>query len=138
MLTERESYLRKVNIRILQCDEQVRSDDAVTSREELEELMSHFTLRGGGGTDFRPAFDYVRDLIGEGAFTNLRGMIYFTDGLGIYPVKRPPWETAFVFLEEDAGRRTVPPWAIRLDLSPEDLEEDPAGKAALRPDIQFL
>ena len=28
-------------------------------------------------------------------------MIYFTDGRGIYPAKRPVYETAFVFMEEE-------------------------------------
>ena len=48
-------------------------------------------------------------------------MIYFTDGYGIYPEKMPAWRTAFVFLEEDYRDVDVPPWAIKLILSEEDL-----------------
>ena len=58
----------------------------------------------------------------EGAFTSLRGMIYFTDGMGIYPQRRPPWETAFVLLEEPPMSVRVPPWAIRLVLGLPGLE----------------
>ena len=52
----------------------------------------------------------------------LRGLIYFTDGYGIYPAKMPPYETAFVFMKEDYQDIDVPPWAIRLILDEEDLE----------------
>ena len=124
ILSESESYLHKVNIRILQCDEQVLSDEKITSRQELEEYMEHFRLLGEGGTDFRPAFEYVEKLILENQFQDLRGLLYFTDGKGIYPKKRPPFETAFIFCEESCETAQVPPWAIRLILPGEDLEVD--------------
>ena len=139
VLSERESYLRKVHIRILQCDEQVRSDVTVTCAEEMERYLHDFRLTGGGGTDFRPAFTYVRDLVDRGEFKDLRGMLYFTDGYGTYPAQRPPWETAFVFMEEDYTDKAVPPWAIRLVLSPEDAGEESGQKEFLdRADYQFL
>ena len=50
------------------------------------------------------------------AFEHLRGMIYFTDGRGIYPAKRPVYETAFVFMEEEYEDVDVPPWAIKIIL----------------------
>ena len=34
----------------------------------------------------------------------------------------PPYDTAFVFLEEDYEDREVPPWAIKLVLEKEDVE----------------
>ena len=138
VLTERESYLSRVNIRILQCDEAVRSDVKITCREELEEYLQHFTLTGGGGTDFRPAFAYVRELCERDEFRDLRGMIYFTDGHGIYPKRRPPWETAFVFMEEDYTDKGVPPWAIRLLIEREDLETDEPVGILNRTDYHFL
>ena len=138
VLSEKETYLHKVNIRILQCDDQVRSDRKITTQEEMEEYLKSFTLTGGGGTDFRPAFTYVKDLLENGDFSNLRGMLYFTDGKGTYPKMRPPWETAFVFLEEDYTDREVPPWAIKLILSREDLEEEEPQKGLTRSDYRFL
>ena len=39
----------------------------------------------------------------------------------------PPYETAFVFLEEDYEEVEVPPWAIKLILSEEDLLEEGRG-----------
>ena len=116
------TFTRKVNIRILQCDDQVRSDTVIHDLEELKGYMEQFTLTGGSATDFRPVFEYVEGLRAAGAFTSLRGLIYFTDGMGIYPQKRPPYETAFVLLEEPPMSVKMPPWAIRLVLSVEDLE----------------
>ena len=135
VLTESESYLKKVNIRIIQCDEQIRDDVRITNRRELEEYMNHFTLHGGGGTDFRPAFAYVEKLIENRQFYNLKGMIYFTDGRGIYPSRRPGWETAFVFMQEDYEDVHVPAWAIRLVLPREDLED---SEPSLRTDRHFI
>lgn len=122
VLGESESYFRKINIHIIQCDEQIRSDATITSREEMEDYMEHFTLSGFGGTDFRPAFEYVNGLLNKGTFKKLRGLLYFTDGKGIYPVKMPPYETAFVFMEDQYQDISVPGWAMKVILTREDLE----------------
>ena len=45
---------------------------------------------------------------------NLKALIYFTDGDGIYPRQKPDYETAFVFLHKTEKMELVPPWAIRL------------------------
>ena len=128
------TFTRKVNIRILQCDDQVRSDTVIHDLEELKGYMERFTLAGGSATDFRPVFEYVEGLRAAGAFTSLRGLIYFTDGMGVYPQKRPPYETAFVLLEEPPMSVKMPPWAIRLVLSVEDLERAARETAEEFPD----
>lgn len=121
MLSESESYFRKVNIHIIQCDEEIRSDVTITSREEMEDYMEHFTISGFGGTDFRPAFEYVNGLLNKGAFKKLRGLLYFTDGKGFYPVSMPPYDTAFVFMEGQYEDISVPGWAMKVILTEEDL-----------------
>lgn len=121
VLSESESYFRKVNIHIIQCDEEIRSDVTITSREEMEDYMGHFTISGFGGTDFRPAFEYVNGLLNKGAFKKLRGLLYFTDGKGIYPVSMPPYDTAFVFMEGQYEDISVPGWAMKVILTEEDL-----------------
>ena len=106
-------------IRILQCDNAVRQDVVITGERELLHFLEHFELVGGGSTDFRPAFSYVNDLIEQGQCKNLCGMLYFTDGKGTYPKKRPEYKTAFLFLE-NYDDEAVPPWAMRLLLEPEN------------------
>ena len=86
--------------------------------------MEDLKLWGEGGTDFRPAFAYVDQLIEEGRFQDLRGLVYFTDGKGTYPKKMPPYETAFIFMEEEYEDVDVPPWAMKLIITEEeDLRE---------------
>ena len=116
------TFTRKVNIRVIQCDDQVRSDTVIRNLEDLKQYMEHFELCGGSATDFRPVFEHVAKLQKEGAFTSLRGLIYFTDGMGIYPQKRPPYDVAFVLLEEPPLAVKMPPWAIRLVLDLPGLE----------------
>lgn len=121
ILTQSDSFFVDSVIRVLQCDNSVRSDAVITGKKELTQFLEDFKLIGGGGTDFRPAFAYVNELVEQGAFQNLTGLLYFTDGKGIYPKKRPDYKTAFLFLEEyEEG--AVPPWAMRLRLMPEEFE----------------
>ena len=109
-----DSFTRRLNIHILQCDDQLRSDKKITSLEELRRYMEDLPLSGGSATDFRPVFEHVDKLLAEGSFSNLRGLLYFTDGMGVYPTKRPDYEAAFVLLEEPPLSVKMPPWAIRI------------------------
>lgn len=122
VLSENDSFFRKVNIHIIQCDDQVQTDQKIESEEDLKDYMGHLELKGEGGTDFRPAFAYVESLMKQHAFERLKGLLYFTDGRGIYPSKMPPYETAFVFMKEDYEDVDVPPWAMKLVLEEEDLQ----------------
>ena len=102
-------------------------DQEITDIQQFEHLLHRFQLAGGGGTDFRPAFQYVEQLIAEGTFKNLGGLLYFTDGYGIYPKKKPSYPTAFLFLNE-FNEEAVPPWAMRLKLEPEEFLENKKEK----------
>lgn len=121
LLMDSESFFRHINLRILQCDDQLRSDKRITSAHDLRDYMEHFELIGQSSTDFRPVFEHVDQLVSEGAFHHLRGLIYFTDGLGIYPKKRPRYDAAFVMLEGEAYPENVPPWGIRAILREDEI-----------------
>lgn len=122
VLSENESFFRKVHVHIIQCDEAVQSDVKITCAKELQDYMESLELFGEGGTDFRPAFAYVNRLAEQGIFENLQGLIYFTDGYGIYPTKKPEYRTAFVFMQEDYTDVDVPPWAMKLILDEDDMQ----------------
>ena len=83
----------------------------IHSREEWEKCSQSITIQGRGGTDFTPVFRYVEELRRKKELSNLRAMIYFTDGDGIYPRTAPDYETAFVFVRRTDGMRQVPKWA---------------------------
>jgi predicted metal-dependent peptidase len=127
ILRSTESFSRKVNIRILQCDDRIRADRTIHDLDQLQAYMEHFELAGGSATNFCPVFEHVERLRAEGAFTRLCGLIYFTDGMGIYPKRRPPYDVAFVMMEKPTVEVEVPPWAIRLTLTEGELER--AGKS---------
>ena len=85
ILLEQESFFTKINLHIVQCDAAIQEAQKITSREEFDAYLASMTLKGFGGTDFRPVFAYVDRMIEQREFTNLRGLIYFTDGEGIFP-----------------------------------------------------
>ena len=123
ILSETESYFRELRIHMIQCDDRIQSDKLVTSKEGLLSYMEQLELKGFGGTDFRPAFQYVSELRTKGELTNLKGLLYFTDGKGIYPVQAPPYRTAFLFIENQFEEESVPAWAMKVVLEEEDINE---------------
>lgn len=123
VLKNTEGFRRKVNIHIVQCDCDVTSDVVITELRDLERAFGEFSTRGFGGTDFRPVFRYVDDLIERRELTDLKGLIYFTDGLGKYPERPPDYETVFVFVNENDERRRVPPWAMKVVMNEDDILE---------------
>lgn len=121
VLSGTESFFKKVHIRILQCDERVQDDRKITDAKDLQEYMEHLRLYGNGGTDFRPAFAYVQKLREAGKLADMKGLLYFTDGQGVFPRRKPPYDTAFIIFREDYKEVSVPAWAIRLTLDEEAL-----------------
>ena len=119
IMQDRENFFKKINVHIIQCDNEVQSDTKITCREDFDSFMESGKLRGFGSTDFRPVFQYIEKLRREGEFDNLKGLLYFTDGYGIYPEQMPDFDTAFVFLNDDGESLRVPPWAIKIVLSEE-------------------
>ena len=120
ILSENESFFRKINLHLIQCDSKVQEDTIITCKEEFEKYMDNFEVKGGGGTDFVPAFDYVNELCEDKKIAELKGLIYFTDGYGTYPKKMPKYETAFVFLSENYDDSGVPPWAVEIVVDSEE------------------
>lgn len=87
-------------VRIVQADALVQDECLVARREEVQEYLDGFQLKGRGGTDFRCVFDHVDDLIDSGDITDMGGLVYFTDGLGEFPASAPTYDVAFVFVDE--------------------------------------
>lgn len=119
-------FFDRCNVAVLQCDDAVRDVTFLHGAQDWERYASALTLQGGGGTDFRPAFARIEALQAEGRLRDLQGILYFTDGKGTFPARPPGCQTAFLFVEDGAPAPPTPPWAIRLILSPEELEQDEA------------
>ena len=123
VLKNSEGFGHKVNIHVIQCDCDVTRDVKITSIRDIDRAFEEFVTRGFGGTDFRPVFKYVDELVRTRELANLKGLIYFTDGLGKYPVTPPVYETAFVFVDDTPRERKVPPWAMKVIMDEDDVFE---------------
>lgn len=123
VLSSEELFFEDANLHMIQSDADVQMDTVIHSAKELEQFCGNFQVKGFGGTDFRPAFRYVNHLVDSGELSDLKGLLYFTDGFGAYPERKPDYEVAFVFFEEDYMAPQVPPWAIKVVLGPEELPE---------------
>lgn len=136
LLKTGDSFFSRCNVLVMQCDDAVRDVTALTDLEALDRYAAGLQLVGGGGTDFRPAFEKIEALRRDGTLRDLQGVLYFTDGKGTYPAKRPPFEVAFLFLETGTPPPEVPPWAMRLILSPDEFLSAPVPQTTL-PDIDW-
>ena len=116
IMKEEENFFHQMNLHIIQCDNEVQSDTKITNDQDFEAFLKNGKLLGFGGTDFRPAFEYVDRMIEQSEFDNFKGLIYFTDGYGIYPERMPAYDSMFVFLNRDDRVPSVPPWAIKVIL----------------------
>lgn len=123
ILSRSKGFDDQVNVHIVQCDADIQEDIVIHGISDLAEYERGFTVKGYGGTDFRPVFAYVDDLVAKKEFADLRGLVYFTDGYGTFPATSPDYDVAFVFVEEDGKERRVPPWAMKVVLDEDTLYE---------------
>ena len=114
ILSNHENFFRKMNLYIIQCDSFIQNVMHVTCEDDWKDYLKHLVIHGRGGTDFRPVFEYVEKLRSTGSLRNLKGLLYFTDGDGIYPEKPTDYQTAFIFYREKDLHQKVPVWAYKL------------------------
>ncbi len=124
ILTTRESFGSKVNIHIIQCDTEIQEVIKITDLDDVKQYIQNFKVKGLGGTDFRPVFNYINERVLNGEFSELKGMIYFTDTFGEFPVTPPTYETVIVYSKKDLGnyQPMIPNWALGFDLDKTDLD----------------
>lgn len=104
----------KFNIHVVQCDAEIQDDTLLKNRDDVDGFLRSLEIKGLGGTDFRPVFHYINELIRKKELRNLRGLLYFTDGKGTYPKRKPMYDTAFIFVDDDACGDDVPAWAMKV------------------------
>lgn len=88
----------------------MQEDVKVTCEKEWKEYLKHIKIQGGGGTDFRPVFQYVNKMIVDRTLKNLKALLYFTDGDGIYPRENRIRDSFFTD-ERTTEEANVPNWA---------------------------
>ncbi|MCD8363461.1 MAG: VWA-like domain-containing protein [Lachnospiraceae bacterium] len=116
ILREKENFFEEMNVHIIQCDCLVQDHARITSEKEWRDYLRKIEVKGHGDTDFTPVFRLVDSLVESGELKDLRGLLYFTDGDGVYPSEAPAYETAFVFLNQELKKGKTPDWAYDLCL----------------------
>jgi predicted metal-dependent peptidase len=96
----------RARITFLPCDAAI-DEGAPWHYEPWEEFKMPEKIGGGGGTDFRPVFDWVDR---EGIHPEL--LIYFTDAEGPFPKEPPSYPVVWLI----KGRELVP-WGERIQLN---------------------
>lgn len=85
-----------VEIHLIECDADIQRERVINHVQELQDIGSvdgnELTLRGGGGTDFRPVFERANDVLPE-------CLLFFTDGYGRTPEIAPNLPVLWVITE---------------------------------------
>ncbi|MFK5938427.1 MAG: VWA-like domain-containing protein [Sulfurimonas sp.] len=84
------SLVQNYQIELFVCDDKIHSHQTFYSGDNLD-----VELKGGGGTDFRPVFDFVKE-----NFDDVKLLLYFTDLEGIFPNEFPSYEVKWVSKKE--------------------------------------
>ena len=113
----------KIRLHLLACGGTEPEYTLVTTEEEFEAFLGRLRFHYREETDFRPAFLWTDDMLHRRQFRNLKGLLYFTDALGTFPPTKPAHEAAFVFVNDNYSTPDVPPWAVRLVLQKDELED---------------
>lgn len=120
LLTQDETFFSKMSLYLIQCDDRIRAAERITTPEQFPAALQSMVIEGLGGTDFRPVFEHIAKAQQEGTMPQLQGLLYFTDGNGTYPSKRPPYPVAFI-LSNNLFENDVPPWAMRVRMNEEEI-----------------
>lgn len=114
ILFDRALFFPRFKLYILQCDAKLRREDRIVSLAEFQRYIDDLTVIGGGGTDFRPAIARIDQLVATGELRGLKGVLYFSDGRGVFPEKPPDYEVTFVFLKHRFDGIDVPDWVRKV------------------------
>jgi predicted metal-dependent peptidase len=105
-LDELRNQLQPTGLHIIQCDAAIGKVDEFEQYDDFD--LRKIEATGGGGTDFRPPFDYV-----EKQNIEPRAFVYLTDGYGPFPDKEPPYPVLWLMTTD-----VKPPWGevVRIEV----------------------
>lgn len=121
VLAAQNSFDTSINLYIIQCDDEIRDVEVIKAADDFERYFIDKEIKGLGRTDFRPVFEYVGKLLEERRLTDLRGVLYFTDGMGKFPEKAPGYDVAFIIHNDSMRDVWVPDWAMKIEMQGEEI-----------------
>lgn len=122
----------RCGILVLECDARIQQEMFIRDLQDIRQMESS-ALYGGGGTDFTPVFECIRQKQESGEIERVAGLIYLSDGMGSFPEEPPDYETIFL-LPDDGGMSGfqgeseeegayLPGWVTRMVLTEKDIED---------------
>ena len=108
-----------LSVTLIQCDAEVQKVHPLTNEDDVEQLFHSFEMYGGGGTDCRPVFRYLKEQRESGEGLPFQGLLYLSDGFGSFPETAPDYPVAFLFpREEDCfwSAPEVPEWVTKVNI----------------------
>jgi predicted metal-dependent peptidase len=100
------STFRSFRVRMLACDAGVHTDVTAASLDDFDGFRVR--IRGGGGTDYRPVFEALKN-------DSARVLIYLGDMYATFPENPPDFDVIWVVSKEGDERR-VPGWGRVIKL----------------------
>ncbi len=124
----RDSGSAPFSMTLIQCDTEVQNVRHLETEDQVQDLVSNFRMYGGGGTDFRPVFDYLEKQKEEPDGTPFRGLLYLSDGCGEFPGKAPDYPVIFVIPEDEYYcDEFVPDWVTKAIITETGLKIEEAA-----------
>jgi predicted metal-dependent peptidase len=114
-LSQLKNNISSGEIFLIQCDDEIQKEEHFLVENISEDVPELVKVRGFGGTSFIPVFERIEELRGEGKKIN--SLIYLTDGMGLYPQKKPDYPVYFVLPDNGFDRQgRLPGWIERVYL----------------------
>jgi len=103
---------RTFRVLLLQCDTEIQQELLLESTDDMDTLAETFAPQGFGGTDFRPVFARIDQLIGDGTLPRVQGLLYLSDSFGRFPAEPPEYPTVFILPPDPCGdpHYSCPSW----------------------------
>ena len=109
-LREVAAGIRPASVVVLQVDAAVQD----AAEYGPDDLPAEITVKGRGGTDFRPGFAWLDE---QGIQPSV--CLYFTDmECSLYPETEPPFPTVWVNYSTPPAAWNREPWGERIDIAP--------------------
>ncbi len=89
-----------IKLRVLTCDAAVH-EDVELEEHDIDSFVQRVRFKGGGGTDFRPVFERLKD-------DRPRMLVFFTDGYGTFPSQEPDYPVLWVLTPNSIDMDKVP------------------------------
>lgn len=121
ILKSTDFFGNETEVHIIQSDSEIKEVKILKNSKEIEEYIKNISLKGFGGTDFRPVFQYVDEIFTSSQKNEVNGLIYFTDGDGIYPKQMPKYKSVFIINDSCFDKSKMPLWATALFIDSDDL-----------------